>query len=173
LIFIYPLHAARLIIFSDIHVDIPYLDHTLKFMMTHKPTHLLANGDFMKFEQEKDLTGVFQKITESAIKANIPKEKIFITPGNWEHTLWLSPEKMNNMLKAYGTLASPSYDKNGTVTISEGNIKNNIWVGHYPQFIIPTKAIPPEIFLYNFFDNQAHLLVTMDRKNPVPPDLIW
>lgn len=170
LISIYPLHAARVIIFSDIHGDIPILVQSLNFMMAHKPTHLLANGDFVKFEQEKDLTGVFQKISEIAIKAKIPQENIFITPGNWEHTLWLSPEKVNNMLKAYGTLASPFYDKNGTVTISEGNIKNNIWVGHYPQFIIPAKAIPPEIFLYNFFDNQAHLLVTMDRKNPIPPD---
>jgi predicted phosphodiesterase len=170
LIFLYPLHAARVIIFSDIHGDIPYLTQTLTYMMAQKPTHLLANGDFVKFEQEKDLLGVFQKISEAAIQSKIPKENIFITPGNWEHTLWLSPEKVNNMLKAYGTLASPSYDKNGTVTISEGKIKNTLWVGHYPQFIIPAKAIPPEIFLYNFFDNQAHLLVTMDRKNPIPPE---
>ena len=162
------LHAARILIFSDIHGDVDYFRKVISHMKATKPTHIIANGDFVSFDVNWDLLNIFNLIQVLKKRTGIPPENLFILPGNWEHTLNIRPMEINQKLRSFGKLVSTKYHRNGFINIREGKKIFRIWVGHFPQFIIPSQAIPPERFLYSLLDNQAHILVTMNRRTPIP-----
>jgi predicted phosphodiesterase len=179
-------YASRVFIFSDVHGDVNFFNNVINLITKDKRVgqiqYVIANGDFLSEGKMNQLQGIFNILKQNL---RVQPQNIFVAPGNWDSTLTgMSPKTALNYFRSQRMKVVHDFTSNQYKNVLRFNKFNeesmytysgvikidgiNIMVGHFPQFIIPAEALPQEGFLYTFYKNQGHLLLTMNRKIAIP-----
>ncbi|RYZ92227.1 MAG: metallophosphoesterase, partial [Proteobacteria bacterium] len=143
-------------IFGDVHEDLATQKRVLQQMRERGVTHTIALGDFVQYSGLEMLGQALQMITPIT---GVTKERIFLAPGNWEHTQ-NNREAVNTVMSNFGNLVTPDYDSSGEFSI--GAIKMR--AGHFPQHRLPTQLLPPQEY-QNSIPGQITIMETMPREH--------
>lgn len=149
--------AGKVGIFGCPHGDKDILKNVLSEMKNLGVTSVIGNGDFVHFgnlQHLEEMVGLIPEMT------SLPKENVFLMPGNWEHETGMKASQANDILKKYGEIITEEYYGSGVVKIDGKTIK----VAHFPQQPIPGYFLAPSKFSTVYFYGQAHLLLTMLKK---------
>jgi predicted phosphodiesterase len=143
-------------IFGDIHEDFVAEERMLAEVKNAHATHLIGMGDFIGFGGLSKLEEALSRLTE---QTGIPRENIYLCPGNWELTL-NDPEAVDKILEKYGRVFTPKYDQVGLIEIDGKKIR----AGHFPQHLVPDVLLPPKASIHPI-KGQITLLDTLARNS--------
>lgn len=153
-----PRFGARIGIYGCLHGDENMAIKVANAMKSFGATHLIGNGDFGSLNLDNILRSM-AKIT------GIAKDNTYLMPGNWDYETLR--KDMGSVFSPYGHLIAPNYSESGVIEIAGKKIK----VAHFPQQPIPKGFLPPDNFLYTYYNGQAHTIATMARRQPIPKDI--
>ncbi|OFZ55069.1 MAG: hypothetical protein A2428_17060 [Bdellovibrionales bacterium RIFOXYC1_FULL_54_43] len=157
-------------IFGDLHGDEAAATAVFERFRKAGVTHVIGTGDFLKYQGLETPALLDRILSRISSITKIPKENIFLMPGNWErfgmrkhHGIkdWALP-----ILERHGKLVTRDYDSYGYVKIGS----QKIMVSHFPQHPISPFLLPPPEFRKSH-PGQASLLGTMQRKIYPDPDV--
>ena len=166
-------------IFGDIHGNQDVMEKVLIQMKERGVTHIIGTGDFISnkrgvthgntgnliiVEGAEMLEEMISQITPIT---GVPKDKIFLCPGNWEHETVDFPEQMNEKLKKYGNLIFEKHDGYGFVEIEN----EKIMVSHFPQHPIPEEFLPPPRFRQKISSRVTSVMETVEKGIYPPMDV--
>ncbi len=152
-------------IFGDLHGDQRIAESVLLQMKQHGVTHIIGTGDFIRFEGPSLLKDILSKITPLT---GIPKQNIFLFPGNWEHETGFAADDMNRIMSKFGNLVFENYDGFGFVNVQG----EKIMVSHFPQHKVPDEFLPPPEFRKRM-EGQAYVMDTIERGILPPGDVVF
>lgn len=138
-------------IFGDSHGKIDAVHEVLSQMRARGVTHIIGMGDFVSFKFPEDaakfdlkegprqLNQILSLITPVS---GVPRDRVWLMPGNWEHESIYEPREMNDIMRNFGTLVFENYDSHGFIEIGG----KRIMVSHFPQYPVPEHLLPPVKF---------------------------
>lgn len=152
-------------IFGDVHGDQETIRRVLEQMNEWHVTHVIGMGDFIRRGGPASLHQILSHITPLT---NVPRERIYLVPGNWEHKTGHDPAMMNSILTQYGNLVYDDYDSFGFIQLGD----EKIMVSHFPQFMVPEAFLPPPAFRRRL-RGQAFVMDTIERGAYPPADVAF
>ena len=161
---------VRIGIFGDAHGDFEAIEETYRQMRDEGVTHVIGMGDFVEWGGMAELHRVLAPLSSTT---GVPKERVFLIPGNWEHETYnrtdLNPKTANAILRQYGHLVYEKYDLSGVVAIEGTRIR----LSHFPQHEVPKQSLPPPQFIRRAMDppGQAFILDTIARADHPSQDV--
>lgn len=90
---------VRVGIFGDLHGDQEIAVSVLEAMKRQSVSHVIGTGDFVRFEGPTKLEEILSLISPIT---GVPKQKIWLFPGNWEHETGFTADEMNAIIKRFG-----------------------------------------------------------------------
>lgn len=151
-------------IFGDLHekneLGLNLFDQFKKYGVTH----VIGLGDFILFGGIPALEQILSPISS---RSGVPKENIFLLPGNWEQTL-NDPTHVNQVLRTYGNLVTNVYHQSGVINIQG----ERILASHFPQHGLPEALKPPAKFIRSI-EGQVTLVETFQREKYPAPDIAF
>lgn len=157
-------NEAVVALFGDVHENFEAEEKALIFMREHGVTHVIGLGDFILYGKSPALKKAVKRIAEVL---QIPRDQIFLFPGNWEHTQNDVPDS-NAILDEYGRRIVDKYDSVGEIAI--GN--DLIWAGHFPQHKLPEEMLPPSETIKPIM-GQITIIETIERNHFPPRHVVF
>jgi hypothetical protein len=75
-------------IFGDVHGDAEIANEVLSTFKDVGVTHIIGMGDFIERGGPPSLDGILSMITPIT---GVPRDRIYLMPGNWEHETGFAP----------------------------------------------------------------------------------